>query len=147
MLLGRQTGSLELLTHRLWLVTRKRTRAASSQRAPTQPRSERLHWVIVINQSTAPNENPRYMKDALSERMTGANLAPVMLIKRACWAGKKPQAVKPHTATAIETGTEAPETVRKRAHSDRLASVRPNAGSAMETTRWLPNLSLAAPPK
>src|ERR1700720_2569360 len=124
MLLGRQTGSLKLLTHRLWLVNRKRARAASSQKAPTQPRSERLPWVSVSDPSTAPNENPRYMKDALSERMTGATLAPVMLIKRACCAGKKPHAVKPQTATASKTGATAAETERKGAKTDKIEIVR-----------------------
>jgi hypothetical protein len=43
--------------------------------------------------SAAPIENPRYIKEALRERMTGALLSPVIPIKRVCSAGKKPQSL------------------------------------------------------
>ena len=54
----------------------------------------------------APTEKPRYMNDALSERITGAPLSPMMPISRDCCAGKKPQAAAPQTITAAIDGQQ-----------------------------------------
>src|ERR1700680_174052 len=92
---------------------------ANTKSPPTHPRSATVRLANVNEPSAAPSENPRYIKDALRERMTDAPLSPETPIKRACWAGKKLQAANPQTNTATRTGTSTFVRPRNQADADK----------------------------
>jgi len=56
--------------------SRDSTAAVSTQMAPAAPIHATDSDVMTIEPSTAPSENPRYMKEALSESATGALATP-----------------------------------------------------------------------
>lgn len=101
---------------------------------PTHPRSATVRLASVNEPNAAPNENPRYMKDALRERMTDAPLSPETPINRACCAGKKLHAANPQTDTATRTGTRVFVRVRNQADSEKLVSATAKSGNATAMT-------------
>src|SRR5260370_6804998 len=77
------------------------------QIAPTQPRAAGEPWAMVADPSAAPSAKPANMNEALSESTTDASLTPATPMSRACCAGKKDQAARPHTTIEDSTGTRA----------------------------------------
>ena len=43
-----------------------------------------------MDPNAAPSANPKYMKDAFSDKPTAAWAVPTTEITRCCWAGKNP---------------------------------------------------------
>jgi hypothetical protein len=65
---------------------RQRRRRKPSPAAPIQS-TEAMD--ITMDPNAAPSANPRYMKDAFSDKPTAAWAVPTTVITRCCYAGKK----------------------------------------------------------